>query len=129
LEATLGLYLVPEFAFERVPILKMITEDKASIKKRTIALLKVLNKQKLVNAWIEDGTSYIGGGSAPMNELPTHVIKIESEKHTADKIARILRKHKPSVIGRISNNAFVIDLRTVMPQQVKYIQSAIEGLA
>ena len=129
LEATLGLYLVPEFALERVPVLKMISEDKASIKKRSNALLKVLNKQKRIKAWIEDGTSYIGGGSAPMNELPTCIIKIESEKHSVEKIARILRKHTPAIVGRISEDAFVIDLRTVMPQQVKHIQSAIEELA
>ena len=128
LEATLGLYLVPESAVQHIPILKMMSEDPASIKKRTNTLLKFIQKQEALKAWIEDGTSYVGGGSAPMNELPTSIIKIESENYTAEKIAGKLRNHRPAIIGRISDNAFVIDLRTVFPEQLKHIRSAIESL-
>lgn len=129
LEATLAPYLVPDRAVERIPILKMISEDKASIRKRANAVLKKLPKQGAINAWLEDGTSLIGGGSAPMNELPTCVIKIECEKYGAEKIAEIFRRHKPAIIGRISDKAFVLDLRTVFPDQVKYLHAAIESLA
>ena len=128
LEATLGLYLFPELAIDRVPILRMISEEKSSVKKRANALLKQLNKQDSIEAYIEDGTSFIGGGSAPMNELATSVIKIESKVFSVDKIARVLRKHRPAVIGRISDNAFVIDLRTVMPEQTGFIVSALTDL-
>ena len=129
LEATLALHLVPELAVQRLPVLKMISEDHASIKKRANALLKKLKEHKSIKARLEDGTSYIGGGSAPMNELPTSVIKIESEKYGAEKIAEIFRAHRPAIIGRIADNAFVLDLRTVFPRQLKHLQSAIESLA
>ena len=128
LEATLALYLIPDLAVQRVPVLRMISEDYASIKKRSNALLKKLRKHEAVRAWLEDGTSYIGGGSAPMNELPTCVIKIECEKRSAEKIAELFRSHRPAVIGRISDNAFVLDLRTVFPEQIKHLHSAIESL-
>jgi L-seryl-tRNA(Ser) seleniumtransferase len=129
LEATLALHLVPELALQRLPVLQMISEDQASVKKRADTLLKKIQKHKSISARLEDGTSYIGGGSAPMNELPTSVIKIESQKHSAEKIAEILRAHRPAIIGRIADNSFVIDLRTVFPDQVKHLHSAIETLA
>jgi len=129
LEATLALHLVPELAVQRIPVLKMISEDHASIKKRANALLKKCQKHESISARLEDGTSYIGGGSAPMNELPTSVIKIECEKYGAEKIAEIFRAQRPAIIGRIADNAFVIDLRTVFPDQVKHLHSAIEALA
>ena len=129
LEATLALYLIPDLAVQRVPVLRMISEDYASIKKRANALLKKLPKRNTIRAWLEDGTSYVGGGSAPMNELPTCVIKIECDKYSAKKIAGIFRSHRPAVIGRISDNAFVLDLRTVSPAQVKHLQAAVESLA
>jgi len=129
LEATLALHLVPELAVQRLPVLQMISEDHASIKTRAEALLTELQKNKSITARIEDGTSYIGGGSAPMNELPTSVIKIESAKYGAEKIAEIFRTHRPAIIGRIADNAFVIDLRTVFPDQVEHLHSAIESLA
>ena len=87
-----------------------------------------LGQTNSVDAWVEDGVSYIGGGSAPMNELPTCVIKIVSKKLSAEKIAVALREHKPAIIGRISDNAFVLDLRTVFPEQTAFIQSAVASL-
>jgi L-seryl-tRNA(Ser) seleniumtransferase len=128
LEATLALYQIPGQAAQRVPILRMINEDQASIRKRANGLLKDLGETLSVRAWVEDGVSYVGGGSAPMNELPTSVIKIVSQNLSAEKIAVALREHKPAIIGRISDDAFVIDLRTVFPEQVAAIQSAIASL-
>jgi L-seryl-tRNA(Ser) seleniumtransferase len=128
LEATLALYLHPELASQRVPILKMISEDQEAIRVRAKALLEKIQIPETIDAWIEDGTSFIGGGSAPMNELPTSVIKIKSKKHAAAEIAELFRTHKPAIIGRIADNAFVLDLRTVFPQQVEHLHVAIESL-
>jgi len=128
LEATLDLYLMPEQAIQRVPILRMISEDKGTIKKRAHSLLKKIKKNDTLIARIEEDASYVGGGSAPMDELPTYVVKIKSTKYTSEKIAQRLRKHTPAIIGRISDNFFVIDLRTVFPDQLKYLSSAIETL-
>ncbi|MDG2089487.1 MAG: L-seryl-tRNA(Sec) selenium transferase [Arenicellaceae bacterium] len=128
LEATLGLYLFPKLALSRIPVLRMISEDKSSVQKRAKTLLKKLAKQESIKVCLEDGTSFIGGGSAPMNELETCVIKIESEVFSVEKIARTLRNHRPAVIGRISDNAFVIDLRTVLPEQTKFITKALGSL-
>ena len=128
LEATLALYLHPELASQRVPILKMISENQDAIRARAEALLEKIRLPETIDAWIEDGTSFIGGGSAPMNELPTSVIKIKSENHGAAEIAELFRAHKPAIIGRIADNAFVLDLRTVFPQQIEHLHVAIEGL-
>jgi L-seryl-tRNA(Ser) seleniumtransferase len=111
----------------------MISEDQDTIKKRAETLLAALHealpKKSQTHAWIEDGSSYIGGGSAPMNELPTSVIKIKCKKHGAQQIAEIFRAHKPAIIGRIADKAFVLDLRTVFPDQIEHLQAAIESLA
>jgi L-seryl-tRNA(Ser) seleniumtransferase len=129
LEATLALYLHPELASQRVPILQMISADQDSIKRRAADLLQKIQTLESINAWVEDGTSFIGGGSAPMIELPTSVIKIECKKYSAEKAAEVFRAHKPAIIGRIADNTMVLDLRTVFPHQIDHLQSAIESLA
>ena len=129
LEATLALYLHPDLAIQRVPILKMISEDQDAVRDRARALLEKIQIPETVEAWIEDGTSFIGGGSAPMNEIPTSVIKIKCKNHSAAEVAEVFRTHKPPIIGRIADNAFVLDLRTVFVQQVEHIRAAIESLA
>ena len=129
LEETLGLYLAPELAIQHIPILKMLSEDRESIKKRAVALAKKINKTASLKALVEDAVSYVGGGSAPMNELPTSVVKIASEKYSTENIAKRLRARKPAIIGRISDNKFIVDLRTVFPDQIKHIREAFESLA
>lgn len=126
LEATLHLYLDPDLARQRIPILNMLSQDKATITRRSKNLLNQLKKIDELEAWLEDDVSYVGGGSAPMNELPTSVIKLRSEKYSAEQIATRLRQFRPAIIGRISDNAFVIDLRTVFPAQVKTLLEALQ---
>lgn len=128
LEATLALYLVPETTFERVPILKMIAQDQESIKVRSEAFIQSLPSLKNIEVSFDEGSSFIGGGSAPMNELPTIVLKLSSGKHSAEKMSELMRQHKPAVIGRISNSALVLDLRTVLPQQENDLRAAIVSL-
>jgi len=129
LEVTLGLYLFPELAVQRIPILKMLAENRDSIKKRAVKLAKQINRVGSLQARVEDDVSYVGGGSAPMNELPTCIIRIESDKHSTEDIARLLREHKPAIIGRIADNSLILDLRTVFPEQIGQLLEAFESLA
>ncbi|MBF8270648.1 MAG: selA [Gammaproteobacteria bacterium] len=129
LEATLNLYLAPELAMQQVPILKMLSEDPAAIKKRSQTLARQLNKLDSITARVENDVSYVGGGSAPMNELPTWVIRIASAKHSSEEISKLLRLRKPAVIGRIASDKFVLDLRTVFPEQVSSLREAFASLA
>ena len=129
LEATLSLYLAPELALQQIPILKMLSADQAAIKKRSLALARQLNKISSITTRVEADVSYVGGGSAPMNELPTWVIRIQSTKHSSEEISKYLRLRKPAVIGRIADDNFVLDLRTVFPEQALSLRAAIESLA
>lgn len=129
LEATLGFYLAPELAAKHVPVIRMLSEDSASIKKRSLALARQINKLESLSASVEEDVSYVGGGSAPMNELPTYIIRIESDKYSAETIARKLRETAPAIIGRMADDNFIVDLRTVFPDQVKRIYEAFESLS
>jgi len=128
LETTLNLYLVPELALQQVPILKMLSEDPLSIKRRSQALARQLNKLGSLTASVDADVSFVGGGSAPMNELPTWVIHIASNKISVEEISKRLRLHKPAVIGRIADDHFVLDLRTVFPEQASALRTALASL-
>lgn len=128
LEATLALYCVPETTTERVPVLRMIAQDQEAIKNRAEAFKQSLPSLANIEVSLVQGTSFIGGGSAPMNELPTTVLKFDSVTHSADKMSELMRQHKPAVVGRISDNALVLDLRTVLREQENDLRSAIARL-
>ena len=64
---------------------------------------------------VVDGRSTVGGGSLPGETLPTRLVAIQAP--SPDDLARRLRLGQPAVVGRIEEDRFLLDPRTVMPEQ------------
>ena len=126
LEATLRLYLPPNEPRERVPVLRMISEDAASVGRRASKLLRQLKKIPGVDGVIADAVSFSGGGALPMDEIPTKVVQLRAESLTAAELADRLRATDTPVIGRISDDVLHIDLRTVLARELTDIAAALE---
>src|SRR5688572_16637219 len=62
---------------------------------------------------LEESTSQIGSGALPTEELPTVVIAIFHESLNANRIAESFRRANPPIIGRIQDERFLLDLRTI----------------
>ena len=62
---------------------------------------------------LEDSTSQIGSGALPTEEIPTKVIAIQHDGMRAERIAQRFRGANPPIIGRIKDNRFLLDLRTI----------------
>jgi L-seryl-tRNA(Ser) seleniumtransferase len=62
---------------------------------------------------LEDSTAQIGSGALPTEELPTVVISIGHAKLSATAIAKKFRDADPPIIGRINDDRFLLDLRTI----------------
>ena len=62
---------------------------------------------------LEESTSQIGSGALPTEELPTVVIAIAHETLNANRIAKNFRRANPPIIGRIQDDSFMLDLRTI----------------
>jgi L-seryl-tRNA(Ser) seleniumtransferase len=78
-----------------------------------VALTKRLGNDSLLKFEIIEGSSVVGGGSAPTMHPKTVLIALTHSKLSPDELETDLRKGDPPVIGRISNNSVVLDLRTV----------------
>lgn len=62
---------------------------------------------------LEESSSQIGSGALPTEELPTVVIAIVHETLNANRIAESFRRANPPIIGRIQDDRFLLDLRTI----------------
>lgn len=129
LAATLRLYMPPHDPFERVPVLRMVSEPKASIERRARRLIRRWRDHETIEASLADDESFAGGGSLPMNAIPTKVIELKVRGITAGELARRLRARTPAVIGRIRNGRFVLDLRTVAKREQNELADAIRTAA
>ena len=68
--------------------------------------------------------SQVGGGSLPAQDLPTFVVTVGSDALSPDRIEEFLRRNDPPIIGRIESDHFIMDVRTLMPQQIEIIAPA-----
>ncbi|HID31271.1 MAG TPA: L-seryl-tRNA(Sec) selenium transferase [Desulfobacterales bacterium] len=128
LEATLHLYRDESKAISAIPTLRMLTLPAKVIANRARRLLNQLRKpgDKRLEAVIVNASSRVGGGALPLQELPTKCAAVRIEGQSANRIDRIMRKATPPIVGRIENDLFVMDMRTVQDEEIAIIASTFE---
>lgn len=131
LEATLKLYLNPEEALERIPSLKMMTEQPDALEARAntfIDRLKPVVENNLqVTLSLVTDTSQVGGGAYPTVQLESRLIRFDGEAQVITQLERFLRQHQPAIIGRIQDQGYLLDLRTLFDDDFDVIVDAIES--
>jgi len=128
LEATLRLYLDEEEAIRNIPTLAMLTMPIKEIERKAIALYDKLQEKvkDTINIEVVDQISQVGGGSMPLEELPTKAIMIHSENMNISKLESKLRNNEIPVITRVYKDRMYIDVRTIEESDFNVIISALE---
>ena len=128
LEATLHLYRDESKAISAIPTLRMLTLPAKVIANRARRLLNQLKKpgDKRLEAVIVSASSRVGGGALPLQELPTKCVAVRIEGRSANRIDLIMRQATPPIVGRIENDLFVMDMRTVQDEEIAIIASTFE---
>jgi L-seryl-tRNA(Ser) seleniumtransferase len=130
IEATLRLY-EQGVAEEEVPVLRALTADRKQIAARAEQLCLALSRKNMSSLKVstEDGTSVVGGGSAPEAQLPTTLIAVQHTALSANAIEELLRANAIPIIARTERDRVLIDLRTVAPDEEKLILDALVEIA
>jgi len=115
LEATLRRYRQSPNIVEEIPTLRAFTRSVDEVRAMGQSVLPKLEAKlgKDFSLALQDSTSQIGSGAMPTEELPTIVITIEHEKLSANAIAKKFRQSNPPIIGRVKDDQFLLDLRTI----------------
>ncbi len=121
LEATLQEYASDGGA--KLPIWRMIRGQ--GLEDRARAFLQKL--PAAARAEIREGVSLIGGGSQPGQQLPTSLLALRPETVSAHDFERQLRAGDPAVIARVEDEAVVLDLRTILPEEEAALLQAVLG--
>jgi L-seryl-tRNA(Ser) seleniumtransferase len=127
LEATLSSF-VRGVAFEEVPVLRMLAASAAEIERRGRRLVAALRRVEGLEFSVLAGASKVGGGAAPETEVPTSLISLRVSGESAQAVAGRLRSHDPPVVARIANDAVLLDLRTVAPEEEPLLVAALAAL-
>lgn len=119
LEAVLGLYRDPDRLPERLPALRLLAKDRASIEALAHRLLPAARQalEGKASVSVEPCASQIGSGALPVDLLPSAALVIrppgpgKGEGRFLAAVEKAFRALPVPVIGRISEGAFRLDLR------------------
>ena len=128
LEATLRYYIDEGVAAKEIPTLAMLTLSKEEIEEKAIKLqsriLEEVSKDQF-KIDIEDNYSEVGGGSLPLEKLPTKCIVLTLDNLSTQEFENNLRKFHIPIIVRLYKDRIYMDLRTIREEEFDII---IEGL-
>jgi L-seryl-tRNA(Ser) seleniumtransferase len=127
LEATLIEYAAGR-AQMTVPVQRMLALTAADIRRRAERVAAAVVRRPGWRAELLEGSSAIGGGSAPGTELPTVLIAITREGSSPDAIEAQLRRASPPVIARIEGDRLLLDLRTVAESEDQTLTAVLATL-
>lgn len=130
LEATLRLYYEPQAAFEKIPTLAMLSASFASIDKRARRLIRQIKKPLADCCYVYsiNTESKVGGGAMPERNLPSKAVALKPFKMTVNELEEGLRKQKMAVIGRIENDQFILDMRTVADEEIAQLAKCLKDI-
>lgn len=130
LEGTLRLYRDERQALACIPTLRMLTATAAELAVRGRSELRRLRRAipATISLSLVSGSSQVGGGALPLLELPTALIAVEQEGVSAQKLELKLRKCAVPVIGRIWKDRFLLDLRTLLDDDIPLLIAALCSL-
>ncbi|MBW2408628.1 MAG: L-seryl-tRNA(Sec) selenium transferase [Deltaproteobacteria bacterium] len=130
LEYTLRLYRDEEKAVTQIPTLRMLTSTRETIAHKAQRLeraLKSIDDARLEISTI-DRSSKAGGGALPLLELPSQCIRLKIQGLSANRVEKNMRHNNPPIIGRIEDDHFIIDMRTIQEEEFSIIEHAIANL-
>lgn len=130
LEHTLRLYRKTESAMAQIPTLRMLTLpfDHLATKANELAnLLESIGDPRLATQTL-DLSSKAGGGALPRLDLPSRGIGVKINGASANAIEKHMRTNEPPIMGRIEEDIFIMDLRTIQDDEYQIIKKAFANM-
>ena len=105
------LKLVGMEMYDELPVLRMITEDSAEVRKRALSLKRKLKAEgKIIGT-----KAVIGGGAAPTSTIPSFAVVISA----SDSVAAHARLRDEGIVCRIEDDRLIFDMKTISVEELK----------
>jgi len=123
LEVVLKEYLSEERAIKNLPVLQMITKSLSEVDKEARKLKRFLKTLDLdVELGIEKCESQIGGGSLPLERIPSVAVTMRPNKISTAELEERMRFLAVPIIPRAVNDKILMDVRTIGVQNFEYFR-------
>jgi len=120
LEMTLMHYLDRDKALEEVPVWKLLSQPLSLLNSRAQRLLELVTPHDIkAELFTVRENSEVGGGGLPLQRLPTVCVGVKPFEISVSELDRRLRRAVPPVVGRIKEETYLLDMRTVFDHEVQ----------
>ncbi len=130
LEGVLRTYLDPERALREIPTLAMIAAPASAIGRRASRLLRRIRALcgEAVVAETVPLSSRVGGGAMPEQSLASRGVRIVPVAISVNALEKRLRARPVAVIGRVENDGFLLDCRTIADDEVGLLAETLAAV-
>ena len=111
--------------YEDLPTLEMLFKTTDVLKENAQLLMNEIKEH--VNCEIIETTTLIGGGSTPNKKIPSIAVTIALKNYSPNKIQKLFREK--NIIGRIEDENFLLDFRTIDMNDIPSLTESIKCLA
>lgn len=120
LESVLREYYDMDKAMESLPTLRMLTTPAEIVKKRGQSLLRRIKSKLISESEIKllATVSRVGGGALPEHNIESWALAFTPKAMKLSDLEKGLRKLATPVIGRMENDMFLLDVRTIQDKEV-----------
>jgi L-seryl-tRNA(Ser) seleniumtransferase len=126
LEATLTLFLDESLALREVPTLRMLRRGLPEIAEQAEQIAQAIAEGALAaEVTTADGSSQMGSGSLPAQDLPTRLVAILPKDISPDELALRLRRYRPPIFSRIRAGQVLLDPRTLLEGEAEVVVRAV----
>ena len=127
LEAILRLYCDEEKALSVIPTLAMMGMAPEVIGRRAARLKRRIGKALAGRCGVAvvAAASRVGGGAMPEQDLPSRAVALRPVSMKVTDLEKKLRQASMPVIGRIENEAYLLDMRTVADDEVPLLADVL----
>ncbi|WP_321315214.1 L-seryl-tRNA(Sec) selenium transferase [Halarcobacter sp.] len=109
---------------ENIPTMKMLFKSQNELKQKAQELKQMIDKY--CDCTILETKTVIGGGTTPNKKIPSIAISINLNNYKPNKIEKLFRNK--NIIGRIEDEKFLLDLRTIQDDELNTIKLKIEEI-
>lgn len=129
LELVLQEYLSEEKAVQNIPVLKMITRSLEDVTWKAEKLCRLLKEAELpAKIGLEECESQIGGGSLPLERIPSMAVAVRPERISVAELEERMRHLPVPIIPRVANDTVLMDVRTIERRFFQIIVSQLKEL-
>ncbi|MCK5195605.1 MAG: L-seryl-tRNA(Sec) selenium transferase, partial [Desulfobulbaceae bacterium] len=130
LESTVRRYRNIDREIGSIPTLRMLTLPFAHIETKAKELAKKLENigDARMSVTLIDLSSRPGGGALPLLKLPSKGVGIKVQGISANTIEKQMRSNELPIIGRIEEDLFIMDLRTILDDELSIIKNALDNM-